>query len=60
MVCCLDCCKLLINAGIRRVVALKRYHADHDSIILLQEAGVPLVVINDTEECYTAMRSIDE
>lgn len=27
---CLDCAKLLINAGIMRVVALKRYHADHD------------------------------
>lgn len=49
---CLDCTKLLINAGIKRVIALKRYHADHDSLRTLAEAGVELVVIEDAVEQY--------
>lgn len=53
---CLDCAKLLINAGIRRVVAERRYHADHDSVAMLAEAGVELVVIHDEELAYDRMR----
>jgi deoxycytidylate deaminase len=49
---CLDCTKLLINAGIKRVVTLKRYHADHDSIDVLKEAGIDLVVIDNEVEKY--------
>jgi dCMP deaminase len=52
---CLDCTKLLINAGIKRVVALKRYHADHDSTKMLQEAGVELVIVDNRVEQYTNM-----
>ncbi|RKX65521.1 MAG: cell division protein DedD [Tenericutes bacterium] len=44
---CVDCAKLLINAGIKRVVAWKRYHAAHDSRKMLKDAGVKLEVIND-------------
>jgi dCMP deaminase len=48
---CLDCTKLLINAGIARVVCRRRYHADHDSVRILSEAGVALSVLSpDTQE----------
>jgi len=52
MVPCLDCTKLLINCGIKRVVALKRYHADHDSIAMLEAAGVVWEVVQNTVEDY--------
>jgi len=44
---CLDCTKLLINAGIKRVLCEKRYHAAHDSREMLAAAGVKLDVIQD-------------
>jgi len=49
---CLDCTKLLINAGIKRVVCEKRYHADHDSRLFLEHAGVELVVLTDEHQEY--------
>ncbi len=52
---CLDCTKLLVNAGIRRVVCRKRYHADHDSVRILAEAGVELVVLSHETESYDRM-----
>jgi dCMP deaminase len=56
MVPCLDCTKLLINAGLKRVVCLRRYHADHDSLEFLREAGVEVVVRNPEVEAYDHMR----
>jgi dCMP deaminase len=53
---CIDCCKLLINAGIKRVVAFKRYHASHDSREMLKQAGVQLDVVNDEVEEYEHAR----
>ena len=53
---CLDCTKLLINAGISRVVCRKRYHADHDSVRILKEAGVDLLVLEETTETYDQMK----
>ena len=52
MVPCMDCTKLLINAGISRVVCERRYHADHDSLKFLQDAGVELVVLSDEQQAY--------
>lgn len=49
---CLDCTKLLINAGIREVVCQRRYHADHDSVRLLAQADIRLVVLNEEEQEY--------
>ncbi|MFH1072527.1 MAG: cytidine/deoxycytidylate deaminase family protein [Nanoarchaeota archaeon] len=49
---CLDCCKAIINAGIKRVVAERRYHAADDTRKFFKEAGVMLVVINDEVEQY--------
>lgn len=47
---CFDCTKLMINAGIKKVVAQKHYHAAHDSRDALAKAGVELVVLEDVEE----------
>jgi len=52
---CLDCTKLLVNAGIKKVVCRKRYHADHDSVRILGEAGVELHVLSEEQETYAHM-----
>jgi dCMP deaminase len=53
---CLDCTKLLVNAGIARVVCRRRYHADHDSVRILKEAGVELAVLEERTETYDQMQ----
>jgi dCMP deaminase len=40
---------LIINAGIKRVVAEKHYHADNDTVELFKQAGIELVVVNPEE-----------
>jgi len=50
---CLDCCKAIINSGIKRVVAEKRYHAGQDTREFFSQAGVELVVLNKEVEQYT-------
>jgi dCMP deaminase len=52
---CLDCTKLLINAGITRIVCRKRYHADHDSMEMLQQAGIDLEVMSQEQLTYDQM-----
>jgi dCMP deaminase len=52
---CLDCTKLLVNAGIKHVICRRRYHADHDSVEILEQAGVRLTVLSDEEESYEQM-----
>jgi dCMP deaminase len=49
---CLDCCKAIINAGIKRVVCEKMYHAAEITRQFFKDAGVELVVINDEVEQY--------
>lgn len=49
---CLDCTKLLINSGIKKVVVEKKYHGAKDSRDFLKNAGVKLVVLNDEVEKY--------
>ena len=43
---------MIINAGIKRVVCEKHYHADADTIELFKQAGVELVVMNEEVEEY--------
>ncbi len=50
---CHVCAKMIINAGIKRVVAEKRYHAAHLTRQIFQEAGVQLDVLYDEVEQYT-------
>ncbi|MCH7568129.1 MAG: AAA family ATPase [Nanoarchaeota archaeon] len=49
---CLDCTKLLISAGIKRIIAEKKYHASKESREMLEEAGVALEVLDDEFEGY--------
>lgn len=49
---CPICAKLIINAGIVRVVSLKHYHGEKQSIELFKQAGVELEIINPEEENY--------
>jgi dCMP deaminase len=43
---------MIINAGIKRVVCEKRYHADADTIEMFKQAGIELTIMNDEFEKY--------
>ena len=43
---------MIINAGIKRVVCEKRYHADADSLELFRQAGVELSIMSEEVEEY--------
>jgi dCMP deaminase len=49
---CYICAKMIINAGIKRVVALKDYHATKRSKEIFSDAGIELVIINNEVESY--------
>jgi len=49
---CLDCAKILINSGIKRIVAGKRYQDGELSREFLKQAGVVLEVLNEEVEEY--------
>ena len=49
---CLDCAKMIINAGIKRVVAEKRYHAAKLTGEFFKQAGVELKVLTEEVENY--------
>ncbi len=52
MVPCYTCAKTMINAGIRRVVALRDYHATTETKKIFREAKVRLEIINKEIEPY--------
>lgn len=49
---CRTCAMMIINAGIKRVVCEKRYHADADTIEMFKQACIELRIINDEIEQY--------
>jgi len=49
---CYSCAKLIISAGIKRVVAMKDYHAGERSKEILKEGGVVLEILNKEIEKY--------
>lgn len=49
---CRTCAMLIINCGIKRVIAEKRYHDSADSIEMFKQAGVILEHLNDAVEEY--------
>ncbi|NTV22587.1 MAG: cell division protein DedD [Candidatus Yonathbacteria bacterium] len=53
---CYTCAKMIVNAGIVRVVAAKDYHAGERSKALFKEAGVLFELIEDTTEMYEDMK----
>jgi len=52
MVPCYTCTKMLINAGIKKVVALHDYHSSQRSKEVFKEAGVKLQLLNPEVEDY--------
>lgn len=48
---CMECAKLIIQAGIRRVVYCNRYH-NTDGLELLKRAGIELVLIDPEKDIY--------
>ena len=44
---CRTCAMMIINAGIRRVICEKRYHAEKDTIGLFKQSGVELTVMTE-------------
>ncbi len=49
---CYACAKMIINAGITRVVAKNDYHAGGRSKEIFKEAGVAYELLNDVTEKY--------
>jgi deoxycytidylate deaminase len=53
---CYTCAKLIINAGIKRVVAEKDYHAGTRSKEVFKEAGVQYELLNEEVVTYENMK----
>ena len=49
---CFACCKMIINAGIKRVVCQKRYHRAELTREFFKQAGIELVALNEEVEEY--------
>ena len=52
MVACYSCAKVVVNAGIKRFVAMRDYHASARTKDIFQQAGIELVIINGETESY--------
>jgi dCMP deaminase len=53
---CYICAKIVINAGIKRVVALKDYHRGGRSKEIFKDAGVEYELLNNELEVYDNMK----
>lgn len=49
---CSTCAKMIINAGIKRVVCQKKYHDGKETEEMFKMAGIKLEIINDEIEHY--------
>lgn len=52
---CYTCAKMIINAGIKRVVCNKDYHAGARSKEIFKEAGIQYELANDEMQTYADM-----
>jgi dCMP deaminase len=52
---CRTCAMMMINTGIKRVVAERHYHAEQDTVDMLNKACIELVVMNPEVEQYDRM-----
>jgi dCMP deaminase len=50
---CRTCAMMIINCGVKRIVAERRYHAGAESEAMLAEAGVVLEYVHDEVEKYS-------
>lgn len=57
---CYTCAKIIINAGIVRVVAKKDYHAAAQSKEVFKAAGVAFELVTDETESYPNMKADDD
>ena len=46
---CIECAKLIIQAGFKRVVYAEKYRLE-DGVALLQRAGIEVIYLNDNKE----------
>lgn len=53
---CFACTKMLINAGVKRIVCSKRYHAAEVCRQLLKDAGIELIVLSEDVEQYDGQK----
>lgn len=49
---CATCAKLIINAGIKRIVCEKRYHAGEESEEMFRQVGIELNFFDESVESY--------
>jgi len=52
MVPCRSCAMMIVNSGIKCVVAEKHYHVEADSVKMFKDPGIGLVIMNDEVEKY--------
>jgi dCMP deaminase len=50
---CFTCAKMIINTGIKRIVAEKRYQKDKHSLDFLKQAGIKVDILNQEIEEYS-------
>ncbi len=53
---CYTCAKMVINAGIKKVVCSKDYHASARSKEIFKEAGIELVLLSEEVTTYKDMK----
>lgn len=49
---CAVCAKMIVNAGLKRIVCEKRYHAGSESEDMFRQVGIELDYFDDTVEQY--------
>jgi dCMP deaminase len=54
---CYTCAKMLITAGVKRVVCQKRYQRDVESIRILKQAGLKVEVLQNTLTRYEELKT---
>jgi len=57
---CYVCAKILINAGIKKIVALKDYHASKRSKEIFEESGVKLHIMKPEVENYASDKTAEK
>lgn len=55
---CFACAKMIVNAGIKRVVCEKKYHAGADTRNLFKEADIKFDVLSDDVEEYKGQKGV--
>ena len=53
---CYTCAKLLINSGIKRIIAMKDYHASKRSKEIFEQSGIKLTIVDNVVEDYSKDR----